>query len=79
MPMNIEQFRSTIRSRPFKPFTIRIASGDGYAVSHPEAVWQSPGGHTAIVAVQDEVVMLLDVDQVTEFVFTKKKSPKGTK
>jgi hypothetical protein len=76
--MKIEQFRATIKSRPFKPFTIRASSGDGYPVSHPEAVWQTPGGHTAIVAVRDEVVVMIDVDEVTEFVFSKRKTPKRT-
>jgi hypothetical protein len=77
--MSIEQFRATIESRPFKPFTIRTASGDSYAVSHPKAVWQSPGGHTAIVAVRDEVVVMIDVDEVKEFVFPKRKTPKEPK
>jgi hypothetical protein len=78
-PVNIEQFRATIKTRPFKPFTISTSSGDGYPVSHPEAVWQSPGGHTAIVAVRDEVVVMIDVDEVTELVCSKRKTPKKPK
>lgn len=48
--MTKEQFRSALGMRPFKAFSIHTASGESYAVSHPESAWQSPDGLTVIVA-----------------------------
>jgi hypothetical protein len=67
--MNVAQFRNAHRLRPFKPFTIHTASGESYRVAHPEAAWQSPGGHTIIVGIRGEEVAMIDIDQITEFVF----------
>ncbi len=74
--MNVEQVRNAHLLRPFKPFTIHTASGERYRVSHPEILWQSPGGHTVIVGIKGEEVAMIDIDQITEFVFTAKKSRK---
>jgi hypothetical protein len=49
---------------------IRIASGESYPVTHPETVWQSPGGHTIIVGIKGEEVAMIDMALITEFVFT---------
>jgi hypothetical protein len=68
--MNVEQFRNAHRLRPFKPFTIHTASGESYRVAHPEAAWQSPGGHTIIVGIRGEEVGMMDIAQITEFDFT---------
>ena len=72
--MNVEQFRNAHRLRPFKPFTIQTASGESYRVAHPEAAWQSPGGHTIIVGIRGEEVAMIDIAQITEFAFTGPKS-----
>ncbi len=71
--MNVEQFRNAHRLRPFKPFVIRTASGESYPVTHPETVWQSPGGHTVIVGMKGEEVAMIDIDHITEFVSTTRK------
>jgi hypothetical protein len=45
-------------------------------VTHPENVWQSPGGETVIVAIKDndgESVVMLDVQHITEFVYPRRK------
>ena len=52
---------------------IRTASGENYPVSHPETVWQSPGGHTIIVGIKGEEVAMIDIDHITEFVFAPRK------
>jgi hypothetical protein len=77
--VNVEQFRSTHRLRPFKPFVIHTASGESYAVTHPEAVWQSPAGHTIIVSIKGEEVAMIDFDHITECVFTTRKPARGAK
>ncbi|HEY2159404.1 MAG TPA: hypothetical protein VGH33_27510 [Isosphaeraceae bacterium] len=74
--MTVQQFRTARDSRPFKPFKIRTASGEAYHVTHPENVWQSPGGETVIVAIKDndgESVVMLDVQHITEFVYPRRK------
>lgn len=76
--MNVEQFRNAHRLRPFKPFVIRTSSGESYPVTHPEAVWQSPGGHTIIVGIKGEEVAMIDIDHIAEFVFTTRKPTRGT-
>jgi hypothetical protein len=71
--VNVDQFRNAHRLRPFKPFVILTASGESYPVAHPKAVWQSPGGHTIIVGIKGEQVAMIDIAQITEFVFTTRK------
>ncbi len=73
--MNVEQFRNAHRLRPFKPFVIHTASGERYPVTHPEVAWQSPGGHTIIVGIKGEEVAMIDIDQITEMVFSTRKPP----
>ena len=78
--MNAEQFKNAHNLRPFKPFTIRTASDESYHVAHPEALWQSPGGQTAIVGIGGETVIMIDVGHITEFVSGRKRAaqpPKG--
>jgi hypothetical protein len=36
--MNSEALRKVIDKRPFEPFEVQLSSGQGYRVSHPEAV-----------------------------------------
>ncbi len=78
--MDAEQFKNAHKLRPFKPFTIRTASGENYQVAHPEALWQSPGGQTVIVSLGGESVAMIDFGLMTEFVFGRRKAnppPKG--
>lgn len=77
--MNVEQFRNAHRMRPFKPFTIHTASGESYLVAHPELAWQSPGGHTVIVGIKGEQVVMIDVERITEFVYGSQKANRGGK
>ena len=62
--MNVEQFRNVQRLRPFKPFVIHTSSGESYAVTHPETVWQSPGGHTIIVGIKGATGYVARWDQL---------------
>jgi hypothetical protein len=72
--VNVDQFRSAHRLRPFKPFVIHTASGERYQVTHPETAWQSPAGHTVIVSIKGEEVAIIDIDQITEIVIATRKS-----
>lgn len=64
--MTIDQFRSTIRQQPFRPFKIRMADGRSFDVSHPDFLAQSPSGRTVIVFQPDESYSVLDLLLMTE-------------
>ena len=77
--MNVDQFRSAHRLRPFKPFVIHTACGERYSVTHPETAWQSPAGHTVIVSIKGEEVAIIDFDQITEIVISTRKANQKAK
>ncbi len=56
-----------------------IHTASGEVVTHPETVWQSPGGHTVIVGIQGEEVAMIDIDHITEFVFGTRKPARGSR
>jgi hypothetical protein len=64
--MTTEQFRATLHQLPFKPFTIRMADGRAFPVTHPDFVAQSPSGRTVIVIQPDESYSVLDLLLMTE-------------
>jgi hypothetical protein len=64
--MTVEQFKSTLRLQPFRPFTIRMADGRTFHVAHSDFVAQSPTGRTVIVFQQDDSYSLLDLLLMTE-------------
>jgi hypothetical protein len=70
--MNAEQFQNAHRLRPFKPFTIHTSAGESYRVTHPEAIWQSPGGQTVIVGTGGESVVMMDLAHIAELVYGRK-------
>jgi hypothetical protein len=64
--MTTEQFKTTLHLQPFRPFTIRMADGRTFPVSHPDFVAQSPSGRTVIVFQPDESYSVLDLLLMTE-------------
>lgn len=68
--MTSEQFRATLHMQPFRPFTIRMADGRAFEVSHPDFVAQSPSGRTVIVFQPDESYSVLDLLLMTELQVT---------
>lgn len=64
--MTTEQFRTTLHLQPFRPFTIRMADGRTFPVSHPDFVAQSPSGRTVIVIQPDDSYSVLDLLLMTE-------------
>lgn len=64
--MTTEQFKTTLHLQPFRPFTIRMADGQTFQVSHPDFVAQSPSGRTVIVFQPDESYSVLDLLLMTE-------------
>ncbi len=64
--MTKEQFKTALHLQPFRPFTIRMADGRTFQVSHPDFVAQSPSGRTVIVFQPDESYSVLDLLLMTE-------------
>lgn len=52
--MVIESIREFNRAVPFKPYEIRMASGERYSVSHPDFAFVSPRGSFVIVFDKNE-------------------------
>jgi len=65
--MEADQFRSALRTRPFKPFAVRTSSGEKYTVTHPEMIGITPSGRTVLLA-YDEGYAVIDMASITEFV-----------
>ena len=64
--MTVEKFRDTMKTHPFRPFTIHMGDGRAFLVKHPEYVLQSPGGRTVIVCDEGEGYSVLDCLLMTE-------------
>jgi hypothetical protein len=64
--MTSEQFQSTLRLQPFRPFMIRMADGRTFDVVHPDFVAQSPSGRSVVVFQPDDSYSVLDLLLMTE-------------
>jgi hypothetical protein len=64
--MTVEQFRAALHQQPFRPFTIRMADGRAFDVSHPDFIAQSPSGRTVIVVQPDDSYSVLDLLLMSE-------------
>jgi len=56
-----EAIKARLTSSPFKPFVLKLGSGDTFEVRHPELVSLSPGGRRMILWVADERAVDIDV------------------
>ncbi len=64
--MTIEQLRTTLRSQPFQPFTVRIADGRAFPIPHPDFLSFSPAGRTAVIFHEDGSASIVDLLLMTE-------------
>ena len=64
--MIIDELRSLMHARPFKPFTIVTADGSEILVHHHDYAWVLPSGHEIHVEQRDERVDLVSVSQITK-------------
>lgn len=64
--MTTQQFQDAMRQAPFKPFTIHMADGRVFHVSHPDFVARSPTGQTVIVYGMDGRYSVLDLSLMSE-------------
>lgn len=64
--MTTEQFANTLRQAPFRPFTIHMADGRVFHVSHPDFIARSKSGRTVIVFGDDDDYSVLDLLLMSE-------------
>jgi len=72
--MTTEQFLGVFRRRPFRPFSVRTASGEQHPVEHPEQAMTSASGRTVAIFLPDEVTAIIDVAEITEYVAARSRS-----
>lgn len=56
-----DAIKDRLGSSPFKPFKLKMGSGETFTVAHPELVSISPGGRRLILWVGEERAVDLDV------------------
>ena len=59
--MTIEQLRKVMKSKPFRPFTLRIADGSRIRVPHPDFLWFGPDAPRSIVVYEDGGYFIVDL------------------
>jgi hypothetical protein len=56
-----DAIKDRLAVRPFKPFALKLGSGEKFVVRHPELVSLSPGGRRMILWVGNEKAVDIDV------------------
>lgn len=64
--MTTEQFANVLHQAPFRPFTIHMADGRVFHVSHPDFVARSKSGRTVIVFGDGDDYSVLDLLLMSE-------------
>ena len=64
--MTIEQLKLAHSAVPFRPFTIRMADGRTFPVTHPEFMSRSKSGRTVVISNDDDSSSILDHLLMTE-------------
>ncbi len=64
--MTVEQLKLAHSATPFRPFTIRMADGRTFPVTHPEFMSRSKSGRTVVVSNDDDSSSILDLLLMTE-------------
>ncbi|MFM9959108.1 MAG: hypothetical protein ACKVZJ_13675 [Phycisphaerales bacterium] len=63
--MTIEQIRQLHSARPFLPFTLKLADGNKFTISHPELMAVSRGGRVVHVVTERDTMEHIDLLLVT--------------
>lgn len=59
--MAIEQLRKVMKSKPFRPFTLRLADGRRVSVPPPEHLWFGPDSPRSVVVYEDGSYFIIDL------------------
>lgn len=63
--MTSERLKEMVKSRPFRPFGLRLADGEVVRVDHPDFIASSPSGRTTVVFGKDDSMKIIDLFLVT--------------
>jgi len=75
--MTVEQMRTALQARPFRPFIIHLADGRQIPVRHNEFAIMSPSGRTIIVYQPDDSSNIIDLLLVTDLELTADTAPQS--
>jgi len=64
--VTIEQLRTTLGTKPFQPFRVRMADGRQFPIPHPDFLTMSPTGRTAVIFHPDGSASIVDLFLMTE-------------
>jgi hypothetical protein len=67
--MTVEQFRSALRTEPFRPFVMHLADGREVPVKHSEPAVSTSTGRIAAVVQPDDTLTIIDLLLVTDLEF----------
>ena len=71
--MNVDHIRGFLKRKPFKPFALKTASGEGHEITHLEAISISPEDDVLVLWPAKGGLVLVDIDQVTEAAYPSRK------
>jgi hypothetical protein len=63
------QIREVVKAQPFRPFTLRLADGRSYTVTHPEFAMMAPSGMELVFVGDDEAIHMIYVPLIVEIEF----------
>ena len=64
--MTSDEFANVLHYTPFRPFTIHMADGRAFHVSHPDFVARSKSGRTVVVFAEGDAHSVLDMRLMSE-------------
>lgn len=59
--MTVEQLKKVHQTRPFRPFTLKLADGSRVRVNHPEMMAYSEGARTTVVYGKGDEFEIIDL------------------
>jgi hypothetical protein len=59
--MTIREIQRLRSAKPFEPFRVMTADGQGYDVRHPEYIGQTPSGRLITIGLDDDSTVTLDL------------------
>ena len=64
--MLLDEIRSLIQARPFRPFTVHVSDGSEVLVHHHDYAWVLPSGFQLFVETKEGRVRIINVSQITQ-------------
>lgn len=64
--MTLDEVRANLHVTPFRPLTLRLASGRSHRVEHPDYLLVPPVGELVMVVDKPCGIHLLDIGQIEE-------------